>query len=71
MATSFFAFVNGVLGIGYFVKDKFCPRLLCLCVVLNVDTLEDPSASEVLLDLEFPSILVSFDELGVQDGCLL
>jgi hypothetical protein len=70
MATSCFAFVDGVLGIGSFVKDKFCPRLLCLGVILNIDTLEDPSVSEVLLDLEFPSILVSSDELGVQVGCL-
>jgi hypothetical protein len=71
VAASSFTFVDGVLGIGYFVKDKFCPRLLCLGVVLNVNTLEDPSVSEVVLDLEFPSILVSFDELGVQVGCLL
>jgi hypothetical protein len=51
VAASSFAFVDGVLGIGYFVEDKFCPRLLCLGVVINIDTLEDPSASKVLLDL--------------------
>jgi hypothetical protein len=71
MGASSFAFVDDVLGIGYFVKYKFCPRLLCLGVILNQDTLEDPSAFEVLLDLEFPGMLVSSDELWVQVGCLL
>jgi hypothetical protein len=71
MATSCFTFVDGVLGIGYFVKDKFCPRLLSLGVVLHEDTLEDSAVSEELLDLEFPGMLVSSDELWVQVGCLL
>jgi hypothetical protein len=71
MTTSISAFIEGVLGIGDVVEDKHGPRLLCIGVVLHEDTLEDAFISEVLLDLEFPSMLVSSDELGVQVGCLI